>query len=490
MFKRIAVASLMQEGNTFAPQKTTLTDFERYYVWRGGEIIERTAAMRNEVAGFMSVLAAANMQPVPLVAAYAAAGGVVTRDAFEAILTDIEDRLRQAGPIDGLLLALHGALVVEGQPDGDGEVILRIRKILPEGTPIGVSLDLHGHITPLMLQPDTFHVGYRTFPHIDMFETGERTARLIVEAVTTGRIPKMALAKRHMLISPTCTRTTDGPFVPFVEKARALETGSVKAVSYFCVQPWLDVPDLGFAGLVAADNEAAAQEAADALADAVWGAREQFFPELYEIDEVIRVGFGSQGLTVVSDAGDAPTGGAAGDSAAVLSALLRCGADRAGRLSYLTLCDPAAAAAAHAAGLGKTVKLQVGHSFTPELGTPVTIEGVVTHLSDGNFRMADGGFDGMLVAMGDTAVISIGDIRLNLRSAPAMEWDRAMYTSQGLALEDAALVFAKSPSHFRHSFGPFAARILVANTPGVTVADMRRIPFTQVTRPLYPQDPI
>lgn len=490
MSKRIAVASLMQEGNTYAPQKTTLADFERYYVWKGAEIVERTAGTRNELAGFLSVLDARDIEAVPLVAAYAAAGGVVTREAFEAIVVDMEQRLRTAGPLDGLLLSLHGALVVDGQPDGDGEVIQRMRAILPEGLPIGVSLDLHGHITPLMLQPDVFHVGYRTFPHIDMYETGERTARILVDALASGKVPRMALAKRHMLISPTCTRTTDGPFVPFVERARALEIGGVLAVSYFCVQPWMDVPDLGFAALVAAQDEVLAQRAADELADAVWNARDGFFPELHEIDDAIRVGLDSKGLTVVSDAGDAPTGGAAGDSAAVLEALLRCGADRAGRLSYLTLNDPAGAAAAHSAGIGATVRLKVGHAFTPELGSPIEIEGMVQHLSDGKFRMADGGFDGMLVAMGPTAVIAIGDIRLNLRSAAAMEWDRAMYTSQGLELEEAALAFAKSPSHFRHSFGPFASRILVANTPGVTTADMRRIAFKNVTRPLYPQDQV
>ena len=116
-------------------------------------------------------------RPVPLLAAYAAASGTVTREAFDALVGEMEDRLRAALPVDGLLLALHGALVVEDQPDGDGEIIVRMRKILPPSVPIGVSLDLHGHLTPLMLQPNVFHIGYREYPHIDMYETGVRTAR-------------------------------------------------------------------------------------------------------------------------------------------------------------------------------------------------------------------------------------------------------------------------------------------------------------------------
>ena len=118
------------------------------------------------------------------------------------------------------------------------------------------------------------------------------------------------------------------------------------------------------------------------------------------------------------------------------------------------------------------------------------ITGAVLRLSDGRYKMTDGGPSGLELSMGPTAVIAIGGIRLLLRSQPSMEWDKAMYVSQGLPLEDAALVFVKSPSHFRQSFGPAAARILVANTPGPTAPDMRRIPFTKVTRPLYPLDPL
>ena len=487
---RIAIASLMQESNSFSPLPTTVETFESYYVYRGGEILTRYGEARTEVPGFLAVLQEAGAEPVPLLAAYAAASGTVTRAAFESLVGEMEARLRAAGHVDGMLLALHGALIVEDQPDGDSEIVERLRRILPAGTPVGVSLDLHGHLTPMMLQPDVFYIGYREYPHIDMYETGERTARLLI-GVAAGRrpMPAMALAKRPLLVSPVCTRTTDGPFRPIALEARRMEqSGEVIHAALFPVQPWIDVPDLGFAALVCADTAAAATAAADRLASIMWQHRAAFFPDLTPLDEAIRIGLASEGMTLVSDAGDAPTGGSAADSPAVLRALLAAGAAQSPRHSYLTLCDPPAVDSAVRAGVGGAIRVAVGHAFSRADGTPVPIAGTVLHLSDGRYRMTDGGPNGLELSMGPSAVVAIGGIRLLLRSQPSMEWDKAMYASQGLPLDGAALVFVKSPSHFRQSFGPAAARILVANTPGPTAPDMRRIPFTKVTRPLYPLD--
>lgn len=491
MSPRIAIGLLMQESNSFSPLPTTVETFKSYYLYRGDELLTRYGDARTEVPGFLSVLAEAGATPVPLIAAYATASGTVTRIAFDALVGEMEDRLRAAGKVDGLLLALHGALVVEDQPDGDGEIIARMRKILGPEIPIGVSLDLHGHITRLMLQPNVFHIGYREYPHVDMFETGERTARILLDVVMARRpVPTMALAKRPMIVSPVCTRTTDGPLRPVVEQARRMENdGEVIHAGLFPVQPWIDVPDLGFAVLVAAEDQARATAAAEKLADMAWQRRADFFPDLAPLDEAVRTGLASEGVTVVSDAGDAPTGGSAADSAAVLKALIDAGADKASRLSYLTLCDPDAVATAIAAGVGATARFRLGHALSKD-GNPVEVTGLVRSLSDGTYRMVDGGPSGLVISMGPTAVIAIGSIRVLVRTLPSLEWDRAMFESQGLPLDQAALVFVKSPSHFRQSFGPVATRVLAANTPGPTAPDMRRIPFTKVTRPLYPLDPI
>lgn len=484
---RVALASLMQEGNSFSPVPTTVATFEGFYVHRGPAILHALGGTATEIGGALAVLDARGAEPVPLLAAYATAGGPVTREAFEGLLGEIEDRLRRAGPLDGLLLALHGALVVEDEPDGEGEIIRRLRRLRP-GLPIAVTLDLHGHVTPAMLRPGVFHVAYRTYPHVDLSETGERAATLLLDVIDGRPVPAMALAKRPLIVSPVCTRTTDGPFRPVAEAARAEKAGGVLHAGLFPVQPWLDVPDLGFAALVCADAPSQAEDAAERLADLMWARRHDFVPDLVPLADCVAQGLASPGLTVVADAGDAPTGGSAADSPEVLRVLLRQDAARAARPVLLALCDPAGAAAAHRAGPGARVSLALGHAFTP--GEPVGIEAVVESVSDGAFRLEDGGPGGVALSMGATAVLAIGAIRLVVRSRPAMEWDRALFASQGLDVASAALAFVKSPSHFRGSFGPLAARILVADTPGPTAPDMRRIPFARVTRPLHPLDPL
>jgi microcystin degradation protein MlrC len=191
-----------------------------------------------------------------------------------------------------------------------------------------------------MLPPDTFLIGYREYPHIDMFETGQRVARLMLDTLAGRRRPVMALAKRPMIVSPVNARSdARGPLGAIMARARALETGGrILFASLFPVQPWLDVPDLGFAALVCADGDAhAAKQAAEELADMAWEARENFDPDLTSLEEAIRVGLTSAGATVVGDAGDAPSSGAAADNAGVLRALLDAGADRIDRLTYLTL---------------------------------------------------------------------------------------------------------------------------------------------------------
>jgi len=298
----------------------------------------------------------------------------------------------------------------------------------------------------------------------------------------------MALSKRHMVFSPDSARTTTPPLSDIVAEGRAMEErGEVLHVSLFPVQPWIDTPDLGFAALVCGEDRQAAQQAADRLAKMAWDRRAEFEPEVTPLEEIIRTGLTSPGLTVASDSGDTPSGGAAADSTAVLAALLHAGADRAERISICTICDAEAAAEAARAGVGKTVTLRVGHKRSG-LGDPLTVTGKVKVISDGSYVLEGLGGNGMAGEMGLTAVLAIGSIRLNLRSIPHFEWDLGIHHSVGLDPASAALVFVRSPAHFRVSYTPIAARIFLADTPGPTCVNMRRIPFTKVTRPFYPLD--
>ncbi len=486
---RIAVGQFGQETNTFLTVPTTVATFEDVFIRRGNAMLSEYGAARMEVPAMLDVVREHGATPVPLLGAFAGAAGALTRECFEALGGELLQRLAEAGPLDGVLLALHGAMVIEDEPDAEGELLERARAIVPAHIPIGVSLDLHGHITPRMLQPNTFLLGFREYPHIDLYETGERTARLLFDTIAGRRRPVMALAKRPMLVSPINARTTEPPLSLVVANARRMEAeGRILEAALFPVQPWMDVPDLGFAALVCADGSAeVAQKAADELADQAWALRADFAPDLTPLDDAIRIGLANPGLTVVGDGGDAPSSGAAADNTAVLRALLAARADTSGRETLLTLCDPEAAAEAARAGIGATVTLKVGHKMSHD-GEPLEITGKVQALTDGHYVMRDAGAEGMTMEMGLTAVLAIGDIRLAIRSLRGLEWDTAMYTSVGLQPAAAALVFAKSPSHFRVSYAPIAARILAADTPGTTTGNILRLKFHRVTRPLYPFD--
>ncbi len=488
---RIAVGSLMQETNSFVPLPTTLDTFRNYYLLYGDELLTGYNDAQVEVPAFLEVLAQAKATPVPLLAGFAAAGGTLTRSTFDYLLNDLLTRLRGALPLDGVLLALHGAMTVEDEPDAEGAILEAVRSVVGPTMPIGVSLDLHGHITPRMVEHATFLIGYQEYPHIDIYETGLRTARLFMATLAGERHPTTALAKRPMIVSAVNARTNAEPLQRICRAAREMEaSGRIVHASLFPVQPWLDVPDLGFAVVVVSDgDQRAAQEAADELADLAWEARAAFEPDLTPLAEAVRIGLeASTGLTVVGDSGDAPTGGSAADNVAVLRELLAQQADRAGRPSYLFICDAEAAQAAQDAGVGREITVRVGHKVSTADGEPLSITARVCLLSDGIYRFKGAGARGLQMHMGLTAVLAIGDIRLCLRSLPSFEWDPAMYYALGLDPKDAALVFAKSPSHFRASFGPLADRLLSADTPGPTCANMRKLRFSHVTRPLYPLD--
>jgi microcystin degradation protein MlrC len=485
---RIALAEFKQETNTFVPFTTTVRTFEDQYLYRGEEMLSAFGKARLEIPGALDAIREAAAEPVPLLATMAMASGTVERKSFDILLGEIEERLKAAGSVDGLFLALHGAMILEDEPDAESEIVRRLRALLKPGTPVTVSLDLHGHITAAMLQSDVAYIGYREFPHIDMYETGYRAANLLIDWINGKVSPVMALSKRHMVFSPDSARTTVPPLSDIVAEGRAMEArGEVLHVSLFPVQPWIDTPDLGFAALVCAQNQQVAQNAADRLAKMAWDRRAEFEPEVTELDEIIRVGLSSPGLTVASDSGDTPSGGAAADSTAVLLALLDAGADRADRISICTICDAEAAAEAARAGVGKTVTLNVGHKRSG-LGEPLTVTGKVKVISDGSYVLEGPGGNGMVGEMGLTVVLAIGSIRLNLRSIPHFEWDLGIHRSVGLDPASAALVFVRSPAHFRVSYSPIAARIFLADTPGPTCVNMRRIPFTKVTRPFYPLD--
>jgi microcystin degradation protein MlrC len=489
---RIAVGSLKQESNTFSPFLTDLEFFDADTRLRGDAVLRFAREARVELTGFLDALEADGHTAVPLAASHACSAGPLRRAAFATLLEELLAPLRAAMPVDAVLLALHGALVLENHPDGDALILHAVRETTGPGVPVAASLDLHGHITPEMLAPADLLVGFKRYPHTDLYETGARAARLLLDRLR-GRIrPAMALAKRRMVLSPVRTTTDLPPFRDLMARTEALAAdGAVLAASLFPVQPWLDVPDLGFAALVATDGDPeAARRIADALAGEAWDRRGECDPRLVPLDEALRRGIAARrGPVVIGDTRDAPSGGAPGDNNAVLRTLLAHGIDRGSRTALLMLTDAPAAAAAHRAGAGARISVPLGHTLSREHGSPVTVAAVVRALGDGRYRVTGPSMTGAVWRLGPTAVLAIGGIQVVVTERPAMQWDPGLYRAFGVDPAAADLVFVKSPSHFRVAYAPIASELILAETPGCTCCNMQRLHFRRA-RPLSPLDPL
>lgn len=488
---RIGLAQIIQESNTFVPFKTTIDHFSAQYIRCGAAVLSEIGLAKIELTGMLSELKTADAEPIPLISTHGSCGGPLTRQCFDTLLNLLLNEIKSAAKLDGVLLALHGSMVAEDQNDCESEIIERIIRLLPESTPIGVSLDLHAHVTPRMLKPNVFFVGYGAYPHIDMYETGKKTARILIDSILGKVKPVMALSKRPMIISPANGRTTDGPMTKVVAEARRMEEDpDILATSYFMVQPWLDFDDLGFASLVCTNGNAkSGQTLADKLSETAWNLRNELLPTLNTLQEAITIGLEEPGTTIVGDCGDAPSGGAGGDNIAVLKALIDNKADKYSGLTYLTLVDASAAQLAAKNGVGSKIQVSLGHTLSIGDGLPLKVTAYVKAITDGVFIMS-AGLEGVATNFGLTAVLAIGSLRIAVRSVGGLEWDTGQFTSVGLDLNQATLVFVKSPSHFRATFEPHASLILTADTPGPTRVNIREVNYKNLTRPIHPLDEI
>jgi len=490
---RVAVGSLVQESNTFSPITSDLDVFRAHTLLSGDAVLDFARRCRIEISGFLEVLADHRAAPLPLIAAHGYSSGPLRRDAFDTLLQDLLGRLRAVLPVDAVLLSLHGGLVLEDHPDGDGLVLRAVRELVGPEIPVAASLDLHGHITPEMAEYADILVGYKKYPHTDQYETGRRTASLLMRCLAGEVRPVTVMAKRHMLVSPAAATTDAPPFRDLMNRTEVLEAdGRILAGSLFPVQPWLDVPDLGFAAVVVGDGDRDhARGVAEELCEEAWRRRAEFVPDLVPLEDAVRRALeAGHGPVVIGDTGDAPTGGSAGDNSAVLRTLLAQGADRSGKAVLLTLVDRPAVRTAHAAGVGTEITVPLGHTVSRGDGTPITVTGRVRMLGDGHFIMTGPGMTGTKLSMGRTAVLAIGGIQVVLMEQPTVEWDPALYRSVGQEPSQMDVVFVKSPSHFRVSYRPFASEILLSESPGPNCCDMTKLKFRHVTRPLYPIDRI
>lgn len=443
---KIAIGALMQESNAFCVTHAGLQDFRNKYLESGPDLVERLSHTNTEMGGAIAELEAAGAEIVPLMATHGGAGGIVTADCHRTLRDDLLTRLRDAGPVDGVFFGLHGAMVAEDAEDVEGALLSAVRSIVG-GAPVAVSCDLHADITPAMLAGCDILIGYQHYPHDDAAATAASAVRCLLDTLAGRLRPVMAVAKRPMLFAPHLEHTFgEGPMVELDRLARRLEAGPgpLRALSYFPVQPWLDVPGMGFAAVAVADaDEAAARDAAGALAAEAHRRKAEFDVTVVPVDDAVRAALDIDGGPVIlADTSDCVGGGSTGDGGQLLEALLRLAPNAR---SLVHIVDPVVAAEAHTAGIGATLKTAVGNRINTARGAPVPVEATVENVFDGLFTY-DGGFlGGVTASMGPSAVLVRGGVRILVATYASYEWGFEPYRAAGLNVSKARLVSVKNP---------------------------------------------
>ena len=484
---RLAVLQCSHETNSFSPIATTLDHFTFYDFGPGKLSPEDAMGQGSEMGGFFAEARARNVDIVPLLGARAPSGGNMTAGAAVDLRQRLLAALRPAGPVDGVYLALHGSTVGEGHPDVTGEILADARQLFGPQMPIVCSLDFHANVTPAMAHNCNALVIYRTFPHVDCADVGRRALRLLAGMVGEGKKLSNALVRLPMILPAEVTATIFQPMAGFIARLGELDqTPGIATASLACVQPWLDVEELGCSVVVVADGDkAAAQGAALALARDYWQSRHVFHVDLVPVSESVRRAIAQAGPVVLSDSADATTSGSTGDSTAILEEILK---QKAPGPCLLSVTDAEVARQAQRAGVGKTLDVSLGGKYDRGRFKTLNLQVTVEALSDGEYVGRGHMGDGYRFHMGPTAVLQVGGAHIVTTSRAEANFGPELYRSVGLEPTTARVVVVKSPAGFRAIYASIARDIMIVDGPGSTTAHLAAIPFTHLRRPLYPLD--
>ncbi|MDN7624259.1 M81 family metallopeptidase [Burkholderia cenocepacia] len=483
MTRRILVAGFQHETNTFASTKAAYANFERGEGFpalvRGADVL----ALRDvniPAGGFINAAERRGWRLLPVIWAGASPSAHVTEDAFERIAGEIVEAARR-GDCDAVYLDLHGAMVAEHTDDGEGTLLERVRAAVGPDVPVVASLDLHANVTDLMLRHADALVAFRTYPHVDMAETGARAAALL-ERLLAGRGPLHRAARRLPFLIPIngmCTLLD--PACTMYARLAALEAGGVVSLSFAPGFPAADFPECGpvIWGYGDADAvEAAVQTLYDTmLADeAQW--KVPFLSPDDAVREAMRLAADASKPVVIADTQDNPGAGGDSNTTGLLRALLRHGAQDA---ALGLLWDPAAVAVAWRAGTGARIDLSLGGSGVPG-DEPLRARFEVVALSDGICRYDGPMMNGMQADVGPVACLRIDGVRIVVSAGKAQMLDRNLYRVGGIEPEAMKILVNKSSVHFRADFQDIAHAVLVAKAPGPMQADPADLPWTRLAR--------
>src|SRR6185437_6931501 len=391
------------------------------------------------------------------------------------------DGIAAARPIDGVYLDLHGAMVTEHFDDGEGELLGRVRKVIGKDLPLVVSLDLHANVTPEMVAHADALISYRTYPHVDMADTGRACARHLALLLKTKQRLAKAFRQLPFLIPISWQCTNDQPTKGIYEELAALQSEAVPTLSFAPGFPAADFPDCGASVFAYGRTQADADAAADKIAKIVEGHEDDFDGKIYSPDEGVQLAMklskGAKKPIIIADTQDNPGAGGDSDATGMLRALVR---NKAEHAATGVIYDPPSAKAAHEAGEGATVTLSLGGKSGIPGDAPYRETFVVEKLSDGNFIAPGPYFGGRQMETGPSACLRINGVRVVVASHKSQLADQALYRYVGIEPTEQAILVNKSSVHFRADFEPIAEKLLICAAPGAMPADPATLPWTRL----------
>ncbi len=483
---RIAVGGFQHETNTFAPSPADFTQFEQADGWpglsRGEALFEAVGGINLPIAGFVEAARGAGHGLTPLLWCSAPPSAQVTTDAFERITAMLCDDLAAAGSLDAVYLDLHGAMVTEAHEDGEGEILRRVRGVIGGDVPLVASLDLHANVTQAMVAQASALVAFRTYPHVDMAETGTRAARLVFEMLRRGRVPAAAMRKLAFFVPITAQCTMFEPMSAVYARLAELEAGAVASLSFTPGFPPADIYECGPAATAYAWDAAAAEAAVQALHNAVARREADFRLDIHDVDSAVRraLANGSGRPVVLADTQDNPGAGANGDTVWLLESLVR---HRAEGAVVAMIFDPDTAAQAHSAGEGAVLDARLGAWSGLDGHRPFTGRLVVEKLADGAFTATGPMWRGSRMRLGPMALLRVADapgVRVIVASRKLQAGDQAIFRHLGLEPAEQRILALKSSVHFRADFQDIAAEVLVVAAPGPNPADPSVLPYRRL----------
>ncbi len=486
---RIAVAGFQHETNTFAPIPTPFETFKEGGAWPamkfGPEVIDTLSGLNLPMGGFLDE--AEDFDIVPILWTFAEPGGYVTDDAFDRIAGMIVEGVAQAGDIDGVYLDLHGAMVTQSHEDGEAELLRRIREVAGPDLPIAVSLDLHGNMSRDFFNRASSVAIYRTYPHVDMADTGARARKLLREELSRGSPFAKAWRQLDYIIPIQAQSTRREPGGRLYGMLPGMTSDTVSSVDFVFGFPPADVADCGCSVFAYGTDQQAVDDAADTMIAALQAAEDELHnPLVPATDAVTKAGqlAGSASKPVlIADAQDNPGAGATGDTTGVLAALVDGGAQRA---IIGMLWDPDTASIAHAAGKGAEIDVAIGGRF-PQLGTgPFNARVRVEALSDGQFTFTGPMYGKAQANLGPMAALKVldrgCDVTVVVGSNRTQNADQAIFAHMGIDPTRQAIVVVKSAVHFLADYEPIAETVIFAESPGANPCQLDRIPFTRLRK--------